>query len=157
MAVEKEKTILPKVEADSISRALLVWLNKWPEKPVSYINLNFINDDEPGMALASPQGTTLTKTYVRGAYIAEYGFKIVYRIQPGNSNNSRLNAMETLDAFADWIVANRPLPELSDGKRAMKFNRSTIEPNATFFARYENGDEDYQILMTLDYYSAFKA
>ena len=154
MATENTKRVLPKVEADSISRSLLVWLNQWPEKPVSSINLNFIKDDEPGMALASPQGTTLIKTYVRGAFQAEYNFKIVYRVQPGNSNSNRLNAMETLDEFAEWIVSRKPMPELPEGKLALRFKRSTVDPNATFFGRYENGDEDYQILMTLDYYSS---
>lgn len=153
MASEKNAVILPKAEADSISRALLLWLNKWPGKPVSAININYLKDDEPGMSLASPQGTIMLASYLRGAYQARYNFKIIYRVQPGISNNNKLTAMETLESFAQWIEETRPLPVLPDGKRAIKFNRNQTDPNAELFNRYENGDEDYQILMTLDYSS----
>ena len=100
------------------------------------------------MALSVIQGAYKTKIYILGGYEAEYNFKLIYRTQPGNSNNNRLKAAELLDAFGDWININYKSLDLGSDIRAVK-----IEPNArsSFFARYENGDEDYQILMTLTY------
>lgn len=100
------------------------------------------------MALSTIQGAYKTKQYILGGYEAEYHFKLIYRTQPGNSNNNRLKAAELLDAFGDWITANYRNIDLGENIRAIKIKTDAW---SSFFARYENGDEDYQILMTMTY------
>lgn len=140
-------------EQESISRSLLSWLNTWPDKPVGVINFTYVPDDAEGMSLSTPQGTFMVRKYVRGAYQARYTFKIIYRVIPGNSNNKRLTADETLESFADWIINNGTMPQLEDGKKVVKFSRSESDPDSVLFNRYEDGTEDHQIIMTMDYTS----
>ena len=81
-----------------------------------------------------------------GGYQAEYQFKIIYRIKPGSSNDKRLQADEMLNHFGDW--ARTQHPDLGDGINALKVEPTT---QSSKFAAYEDGYEDYQILMRLAY------
>lgn len=149
--MESNKTyeMLSSTETESISRALLLWLNKYPDKPMT-INYEFLDADSPGMALSTIQGAYKTKSYVRGSYLGQYQFKIIYRTQPGNSNNNRLRADEVLNSLGEWAEKSRPFPIIGIGRRVMKI---TINALSSVFANYEDGSEDHQILMTLDYSS----
>lgn len=141
--------LAPQAEVDQISRYMLAWANKFPDKPVVIINYEFIKIDpgeETGMALSTIQGTYITKPDILGGYQAEYQFKLIYRIKPGNSNNSRLSADELLNQFGDWGRTN--LPDLGDGIRAIKVEPTT---QSSKFAAYDDGYEDYQILMKMTY------
>ena len=78
---------------------MLVWANTFPEKPVAVIKYEFLDVDEAAgddtaMTLSTIQGTYITQRYIIGGYQAEYQFKIIYRIKPGDSNNKRLQADE---------------------------------------------------------------
>lgn len=136
-------------EQDQISRVLLSWLNEFPDKPAQ-INYEALADDRTGMALSVIQGTYKTKQYIRDKYEARYQFKIIYRLKPGNSNDNRLSADELLDALGDWAASRKDLPVLGGGKTVVKI---TVNSRSAMFGRYENGDEDHQILMTMDYVS----
>lgn len=136
-------------ETESISRALFRWLNTWPGKPV-VINYESLPADGEGMALSTIQGAYKLKEYVRGGYLGQYQFKVMYRVQPGNSNNNRLSADETLDALGGWAANTRPYPDIGTGKRVTKIKINSL---SSVFANYEDGSEDHQILMTVDYSS----
>lgn len=136
-------------ETESISRALFRWLNQWPDKPV-VINYERLPADGEGVALSTIQGAYKLKEYVRGGYLGQYQFKVVYRVQPGNSNNNRLSADETLDALGAWASKTRPFPDIGSGRRVTKIKINSL---SSVFANYEDGSEDHQILMTLDYSS----
>ena len=136
-------------ETESISRALFRWLNQWPDKPV-VINYEHLPADGEGMALSTIQGAYKLKEYVRGGYLGQYQFKVMYRVQPGNSNNNRLSADETLDALGTWASKTRPFPDIGSGRRVAKIKINSL---SSVFANYEDGSEDHQILMTLDYSS----
>lgn len=131
-----------------ISRTLLSWLNQYPEKPVPVINYEYLPDDVPAMAMSTIQGATVVSRYIVGGYKAQYQFKLIYRLQPGNSNNNRLKADEILDAMGVWAATREDKPVLGDGIRFLKIEVNT---NSSLFARYENGDEDHQILLTMTY------
>ena len=143
----KNVYLVTAMEQDKISRVLLSWLNEYPGLPVR-INYEFLGDGVPSMALSSIQGATKTKRYITGGYDAQYQFKLIYRVQPGVSNDSRLSADEDLDAIGDWACSRADLPDLGVGISCLR-----IESNArsSLFGRYENGDEDHQILMTMTY------
>ena len=134
-------------EEDQVSRKLLVWLNTFPDKPVDLIRFEFLTEDTAAMALSTIQATYIVRKYILGGYEAEYQFKIIYRMKPDNSNDKRLKADELLNALGDWAAAQTP-PNIGDGRRVIR-----IEPTArsSMFAVYENGDEDHQILMKMNY------
>ena len=82
----------------------------------------------------------------RSGHQAEYQFKIIYRIKPGNSNDKRLSADELLNRFGDWARAESP--DLGEGVKPLRIEPTT---QSSKFAAYEDGYEDYQILMKLTY------
>lgn len=145
---QKNVTLVPAAEQDTISRALLRWLNEYPDKPAA-VNFEYLSAGRPDLALSTIQGAYKTREYVRGGYQAQYQFKLIYRAQP-QFDGERLAMDELLDAYADWAAARRPLPDIGPGKRALRITANT---RASLFARMDNGDEDHQILMTMDYTS----
>lgn len=149
MASENPKKLsrVTAAEEDQISRVLLVWLNQYPNKPVNLINFEYLKADEPSMAMSLIQGAYKTRQYITGGYEAECQFKVIYRLQ-ATDNNSRLTADEVLNNFADWAVAREDKPIFGAN---IQFRRLVSNTRSALFGRYENGDEDHQILMTLTY------
>lgn len=143
---EKVIVLVSADERERISRGVLVWLNKFPDKPVA-INYEQLDDDKPGMALSSIQGAYMTRRYIIGGYEAQYQYKVLYRIQPGTSNDKRLKADELLDRLGQWAAENTGQLDLGSAR----VRRAEINSAAAVFAAYEGGDEDHQILMTLTY------
>lgn len=148
---EKPRMLAAAKEVDALSRSMLIWANTFPDKPVSIIQYEFLkadasSTDETGMALSTIQGTYITKRYILGGYEGEYQFKIIYRIKPGNSNDKRLQADELLNRFGDWARTQKP--NLGENIQARKVEPTT---QSSKFAAYEDGYEDYQILMKLTY------
>lgn len=172
---EKPRALVTAEEEDKISRNVLIWLNKFPDipdsvlagNPLTPINFEFLTDNKPCMALSTIQSPYIVERYIIGGYKAEYQFKVIYRIIPGNttSPDKRLKADELLDRLGDWACdcpkkygdwkynnfaftrANNK-PDLGPGIRAMKVEATT---RSSLFTMYENGDEDHQILMKLTY------
>lgn len=146
--MEQPKTSVPNVETDQVARALLVWLNSWPEKPVELINFEFLRDDAECMTMSEIQGAYKTKQYIDGAYEAQYQYKIVYRSAGLTSLDKRLKAIEMLNAFADWMANTETKPMLGSGRN---FKEIKTDSRASLFGRYADGTEDIQVLMTMIY------
>lgn len=149
--MEKIKKTVSAAEEDQVSRKLLAWLNTFPDKPVDLIRFEFLPADTASMALSTIQAAYIVKKYILGGYQAEYQFKVIYRMKPGNSNDKRLKADEMLNALGDWAelfggVNNDPF--IGEGKRVIRIEPTT---RSSLFAMYENGDEDHQILMKMNY------
>ena len=140
------KKAVSAAEEYQVSRKLLVWLNTYPEKPVDLIRFEFLPADTTAMAMSTIQAAYILQKYILGGYKAEYQFKLIYRIKPGNSNDKRLKADELLDALGDWTIGQRP--DVGEGKTVVSVEPTT---RSSLFAVYENGDEDHQILMKLTY------
>ena len=146
---DKPRMLAAAEEVDKISRSMLVWANTFPEKPVDIIKYEFLTadqGDETGMALSTIQGAYITRKFILGGHEAEYQFKIIARIKPGNSNDKRLKCDAMLNRFGDWAMQNPP--DLGDG---MRVRRMEAVSRSALFARYEDGTEDHQILMKLTY------
>lgn len=146
---QKPRSLVSQKEAEEISRRMAAWVNTFPEKPVDIINYEFLrveNGEETGMELSTIQGTYITKRYILGGHQAEYQFKLIYRIKPGNSNDKRLAADELLNRFGDW--AREEQPDLGDNIQPLRIEPTT---QSSKFAAYEDGYEDYQILLKLTY------
>lgn len=147
MVYNEQGRLVSAVEQDQISRMLLVWVNQFPDKPVPTINYEFLKDGEPSMALSTIQAAVKLRSYITGGYQAQYQFKVIYRVQP-STNNDRLKADELLDNLGDWVTGRKDLPDLGAGIKCTKVESTT---RSSLFGRYENGDEDHQILMNMIY------
>ena len=144
--MEQSKKTIPAAEEDQISRKMLVWLNTFPQKPVELIRFEFLPADSAAMAMSTIQAAYIVKKYILGGYQAEYQFKVIYRIKPGNSNDKRLKADELLNALGDWALTQTP--DIGTGRRVIRVEPTT---RSSLFAMYDNGDEDHQILMKMNY------
>lgn len=146
MADDKIKTLVSAEEEEAVGRALLSWLNEYPDKPVSRINFEFLATDTPGIMVSTIQAAFKTRQYIVGGYEAQYQFKLVYRTFP-NDNDSRLAADETLNKMGAWAERNVASLDISPAT-VQSFARTS---NASLVAVYEDGSRDHQILMTLTY------
>ena len=144
--MEQSKKTIPAAEEDQISRKMLVWLNTFPQKPVDLIRFEFLPADSAAMAMSTIQAAYIVKKYILGGYQAEYQFKVIYRIKPGNSDDKRLKADELLNALGDWALTQTP--DIGTGRRVIRVEPTT---RSSLFAMYDNGDEDHQILMKMNY------
>ena len=142
------RTLVTNTEEQNISRAVMIWINGYPDLPAAVTRVDFeqLPADKVGMALSVTQGTYIIKRYIMGGHVAEYAFTVMYRIKPAASNDARLKAVEALNALADWAVNNPP--DLGEGIRVKKLENTA---RAALLVPYTNGDEDYQILMKLTY------
>lgn len=125
---------------------MIAWINTYPNLPVDVIRFEYLPADAESMAMSTIQAAYIVKKYLLGGYEAEYQFKLIYRVKPGNSIDKRLKADEVLNAIGDW--ANGQKPDIGDGKRVVSLEPTT---RSSLFAVYENGDEDHQILMKMNY------
>lgn len=141
---------VPGEEVDKVSRYLLDFLRRYPELPTETVRFEYLADDEVGMSLSTIQSAYKIKQYLLGGYMAEYQFKLIYRVQPGSSDVKRLRADEALNDMANWLCDREVWQTLfiGENKRVCGITSST---RATMFARYNNGTEDHQILMKLRY------
>jgi len=134
-------------EEEQLSRSVLIWLNTFPGLPelVKKIGYEALEPDTACMALSAIQGAYITKRFILGGHQAVYPFKIIYRLKPGKSQDASLKADEFLDKLGVWAWRNKP--DLSP----LHVLRVEQTEKAAVFAKYENGDEDHQILMKLTY------
>lgn len=146
--MEQIKKTVPGAENDQISRKMLSWLNECPEIPdgIGVIGFEYLTAS-PCMALSTIQAAYITRKYLLGGYQAEYQFKLIYRIKPGDSIDKRLKADEALNAIADWAEANHA-PDIGEYRRVISVEATT---RSSLFAMYEGGEEDHQILMKMNY------
>lgn len=150
MTNDKPKKLVSAAEEDKISRAMLVWLNTWPDKPVDLIRYEFLPADvgtNGEMALSTIQSTYIVRRYIYGGYRAEYQFKIIFRLKAGTSTDKRLKADELLNSLGDWVM-EQPHPDIGEGRHIVRIEPTT---RSSLFALYDNGEEDHQILMKMNY------
>jgi len=148
---KKPVSLVAREEEDQVTRRMVAWSNTFPELPDDLAGLLAVNyeqlvADAPCMAFSTIQSTYILQRYILGGYKAELQFKIIYRIKPGNNPNMRLEADELLDRFGDWARTQRP--DIGENKRVTSIEATT---RSAVFAAYENGDEDHQILMKMQY------
>lgn len=134
-------------EEDNVSRKLLTFLNTFPDipLPISRIDYEFMSAEAVSMAVSTVQSTYIVERFIDGSYIAEYQFKIIYRVKP-SSPDGRLKADELLDTLGDWASAQKP--DIGAGLGVQELEQAT---RSSLFARMENGWEDHQIFMRMTY------
>lgn len=143
---QKPLTLASGEENSRITRQIMVWMNSFPSLPVKLVDYEMLAPDVPGMAVTVPQGAAIRRRYILGGHEAEFPFTLLYRLKPGDNADQRLEAVELLDGLGDYAVSH--LPNLGPEARA---KQAQVLARANLFARYENGDEDYQILLKIIY------
>lgn len=147
LANNKPRALVAASERAKIDRNVLIWLNTFPESPVASVTTEtHLPVKDIGIGLSSITSAYINKSYIYGGYEAEYNFKVIYRIIPGNSMDKSLKADELLNRLGDWAIQNKP--DLGDGIRVVKV---TPVSQAELYAPYENGAEDHQIMMKIIY------
>ena len=131
-------------EAEQIARAVRAWLQTYPEKPYSKLDVEYLGETA-GLTISTVQAAYKTRKYILGGYQAQYQFALLYRMVP-TTTNARLEADELLNNYAAW--AEETQPELPAGCRFLRCNRTT---NAALLGRDADGSEVHQILFTLLY------
>lgn len=135
-----------------IARVMKDLLNSWQKKPVE-IQLNDIGTRVPGMMLQQLAAAEKKKAYVNGSYIGEWNFAVYMRVR-NIDTASRLDAISCLTELAEWLTEQNSegvylhLPVIDDDRTAVGI---TLSSTPSIAARYENGTEDYQVLMALEY------
>lgn len=147
----KPVALVEKEQEDQVNRNMVAWANTFPDLPDDLsgplpVNYEYLIAGKPCMALSTIQSAYITKRYVLGGYQAEYQFKLIYRIQPGQSPDKRLTADEILDKFGDW--ARTQTPNIGENMHVIKIEATT---RSSLFSAYDSGDEDHQILMKMTY------
>lgn len=143
---DNNRELVAAEEEQRISRSVMSWVNTYAELPVAIVNFEQLKADAVSMAVSTIQAAYIVRQFITGGHEGEYQFKIIYRIKPGTSNDARLKADELLNAIGEWAKENPP--SLGEGVRVIKCEATT---RSALFAIYENGDEDHQILMKLNY------
>ena len=148
MVSDKKKLFLvAESERNNIDRKVIVWLNKFPERPVGTITTeSHIPVDESGMALSANTNAYISKRYICGGYQAGYHFTVIYRIKPGNSMDKSLKANELLNRLGEWAMQNKP--DLGKGISVLEVAQIS---QAELYTPYENGDEDHHMMMRITY------
>lgn len=141
------KIPVPVDDAQKVGRALLSWLNGFPDKPVRRISFEHLESEDFGMTILSMQAAYKTKTYLRGAYKAQYPFQILYRAKP-SVDDERLKMDELLNRIGAWAETNPDKPELEGRSKVLSVTRTS---SASMTERYEDGAEDHLIEMNMIY------
>lgn len=144
---DKAVEFVPAQEENGISRNILTWLNTFPGLPlyIERLDYEFMSPDTVCMALSLVQSAYIVERFIDGSYIADYQFKIIYRVNPGGAN-ARLDADEMLDQLGAW--ADGQEPDIGDGLEVQELEQTTP---AALFARMEGGWEDHQIFFRMTY------
>lgn len=143
---EVVRTVTP--EAEQISRAVRAWLQTYPNKPASKVDMEYLGDNN-GLTISTVQAAYKTRQFIMGGYQAQYQFALLHKSMP-TTTTERLAADEVLNNYALWAVENvLNLPErLPENCR---FKRLTQNTNAALLGRDADGSEVHQILFTLLY------
>lgn len=135
-----------------IAKVMKDHLNGWPKKPVT-IMLEDLGKEVPSMMLQQLSAAEKKREYVNGSYIGVWNFALYIRVS-GNDTASRLDAIGCLNEAAEWLTQKDKdgsfsnLPVIDDSRTATKIEMSSTPSLA---ARYEDGTEDYQAIMSLEY------
>lgn len=138
------------VEQQSIAKAILVLINtEYTGLPVDRIEYQSLDTEKSSMSIYNLTGDSyIVQRYINDSYVAVYKFSIVYRSIPTNTNQ-RVNCEESLNSLSQWLVNS------SIGKILLTDNREVnsieiISP-PSLFKQYQNGSEDYHVILSLKY------
>ncbi|MGN0605898.1 MAG: hypothetical protein ACI4JM_05200 [Oscillospiraceae bacterium] len=133
-------------EQDLISRVMLDLINSCPYIPGGFtVQYGQLAESEC-MALIAVPGAVKLKEYITGSYLAQFPTALYYRSYPKDTLQ-RLNAQKIIDNTGQWLE-NAEYPAIDGNRTIQKIYRASSSEIAY---RGDNGIEDWQILITLEY------
>lgn len=143
-----DKPLISAGEIRGIAKALLEWIRTCPDIPSDMkIAYQYLEDEQPCMSLHTLSGAVKRVVFVDDSYEGYYPFALYLRDSP-DSNNTRIECMDTLDNIAEWIGTQESYPSIGEGKYVYSINQVS---NAILTKRFENGFEDYIVTFELIY------
>lgn len=145
---QKPRSFVSTAEEEDVTRTVLSWLNSSPKLPAGAMRYMLLEAGTPNMALRISQSPYKAAEYITGGYRAQLNFSIVYRVQPGDSGNERLQADKALNSLAEWAADSANAPALGE-----KYSNVIVkqESRARLTAAWETGDEDHSVELNLTY------
>lgn len=135
-----------------IAKVMKDHLNTWSKKP-SEIKLEDFDKKAPSMMLQQLSSAEKIKQYVNGSYIGIWKFAVWIRVK-AEDTSSRLDAIAALTELAKWLSEidengyYKNLPVIDEKRNITGFSMPSTPSIA---ARYEDGTEDYQAIMSIEY------
>ena len=135
-----------------IAKVMRDHLNSWQKKPAVFL-LEDLGKNVPSLMIQQLAAAEQRKAYVNGTYIAVWTFAVYIRVS-GEDTASRLDAIACLNDLASWLMETDDegnfvrLPTIDDNRRPTSIEQTQTPSIA---ARYENGNEDYQVVFRLIY------
>lgn len=130
----------------SIARDMRAFLNSWSEKPVPYFTIEQLTTAPPSMMFQPLSGSKVLRKYVDGSFIGSWPFAICFRVNQTDTS-VKLSAYDTLEKAANWLTSG-VLPTLSGSKIPLKIEQTSTPSQ---IAVYDDGTEDYQVFLALEY------
>lgn len=135
---------------DGIGQKIAAWINSYPDLPPDLykgsITYDYLPTDKKAITLEPVQGNYISDPDIVGGYEASYRFKLVYRLKPGDSSYNRISADSLLDDMGKWTMEQKP--DIGGGFIVNKIYPTTLSAK---IASYNNGDEDHQIFIMVEY------
>lgn len=135
-----------------IAKVMKNYLNDWSEKPVE-IMLEDLGKKVPSMMIQQLSSAEKKREYINGSYIGVWNFALYMRVS-GKDTASRLDAIACLTDLSDWLTERDGngdyinLPHIDDKRTATSVQ---LLSTPSLAARYDNGYEDYQAILSLEY------
>lgn len=136
----------PKSVTDDLNRLLLIWLSGYTDIPALIKPEPMLAAKETGLELTTIRNSLGPPDITGGHREGEYQFGIIYRIVSPKGADARLEAIQDLNRLGDYAISTTP--DLGD---KINFLECAVAQQAALLYPYENGDEDYQILLKLTY------
>lgn len=127
-------------------------LNKWPDKPAT-VKIEDFDRDTPSMMIQQLAAAEKRSSYINGSYVGAWTFAVYIRVA-ANDTATRLDALRSLTNLYYWLSQRDDsndysnLPYIDDNRTA---TRILLLNNPSVAAKYDNGIEDYQAVLELDY------
>ena len=137
-----------------IAKVMRDHLNSWSKKPAE-IKLEDLGKKAPSMMLQQLSSAEKVKSYVNGSYIGVWRFAVWIRVE-AEDTASRLDAIAVLTELAEWLGETdesgdfKNLPVIDERRIATGFS---MPATPSIAARYDDGTEEYQAIMSLEYKS----
>lgn len=145
MTANKPIAYATPAQTDDLTRKVLQWLSAYKDIPDLVQPEPMLAAKQEGMEL-TVISHAITRRYITGGYQGEYQFGVFYRIVKPSGPDERLTALQDLNKLGNY-AATTP----ADLGENVRFIKCEVTDGAKLYAPYENGDEDYQILLKITY------
>lgn len=100
-----EPTPLSLTDIATISEAVLEMVKKYPDLPFTATSTNVLWQSlakTESIGIYTLQGAIYLRKYVSGTYVAQFPFRVIYKVNPTNTK-ARINKETFMDGLSNWL------------------------------------------------------